>query len=455
MIPQTLATLAEWSGARLIAGDPLAVASSVGSDTRRIEPGSLLVALRGEHYDAHDFVGQAGAAAAVLVSRAVAAPPGVGVLLVEDTLLGLQRLAARYRRHWGGIVVGLTGSNGKTSTKDMIQAVLGERFRVCATRGNLNNHIGLPLSVLSAGAEHSHGVFEMGMNHPGEIAPLAAVAAPEVAVITNIGTAHIEYMGSREAIALEKGSLAEAVAPDGMVVLNANDSFTPAIAARCRAGVLTAGIEAGEVRVTEVRSAGAGCAFTLQLPDHTCGLVRLGVPGRHMAGNAALAAAVGYHLGLRVEEIVAGLERAVLSGGRLQLRLVDGLRFLDDSYNANPDSMRAALETLRTFAAEGRRVAVLGRMGELGATARAAHLALGAAVQELGIDQLCVVGSGDADLIGEGYVAAGGAPAKLRSFSDAAAAAAFLRASAGPGDLILVKGSRSAAMERVIQPFSS
>ena len=334
----------------------------------------------------------------------------------------------------------------------MIHSVLSQRFGVCATRGNLNNHIGLPLSVLSAGAEHSHGVFEMGMNHPGEIAPLAALAAPEVAVITNIGTAHIEYMGSREAIALEKGRLAEAVPPDGLVVLNANDAFTPEIAARCRARVLTAGIDCGEVQVRAVQSAGAGSSLVLELPDRSRGAVRLPVPGRHMAGNAALAAAVGFHLGLRLEEIVDGLESAVLTGGRLQLRVVDGLRFLDDSYNANPDSMRAALETLRTFAAEGRRVAVLGRMGELGATAQAEHLALGAAVQQLGIDQLCVVGRGEAELIGEGYAAAGGSADRLHYFPDPCSAGVFLRGWAGPTDLILVKGSRSAAMERAIQP---
>lgn len=454
MIPQTLATLAQWCGARLWSGDPHAVVRSVGTDTRNIEPGCLFVALKGENFDAHAFAAQAlqAGAAAVLVSRKVEVPDGSGVLLVEDTLAALQSLAAIHRREWGGLVIGLTGSNGKTSTKDMIRAVLARRFKVCATQGNLNNHIGLPLTVLSATSEETHGVFEMGMNHPGEIAPLAAIAGPDVAVITNIGTAHIEYMGSREAIALEKGTLAEAVHPDGMVILNANDSFTPAIAAKCQAQVLTAGTETGDIKVTHVTNSGAGCSFFLHLPDHSSAQVQLSVPGRHMAGNAALAAAVGYHFGLRMEEIVEGLESAALTHGRVQLRAADGLLFLDDSYNANPDSMRAALETLLSFVCTGKRIAVLGRMGELGATAEDEHRALGAAVFQAGVDQLCVVGTGDAEWISAGFLEAGGNPAKHHAFAGHAACAAHLRATAGPTDLILVKGSRSAAMERVIEP---
>ena len=454
MIPQSLTTLTEWTGGRLLAGDPHGVVGSVCTDTRNITPGCLFVALLGERFDAHDFAAQAieAGAAAVLVSRPVTMPEGAAVLLVDDTLVALQAMAAAYRRVWDGLVIGLTGSNGKTSTKDMIRAVLARRFKVCATSGNLNNHIGLPLTVLSAEAEETHAVCEMGMNHPGEIAPLAAIAGPDVAVVTNIGTAHIEHLGSREAIALEKGMLVEAVHPDGMVILNANDSFTPDLVARSQAQVLTAGTETGDVRVTDVHSSGAGCSFFLHLPDHSSAQVQLGVPGLHMAGNAALAAAVGYHLGFRMEEIVEGLESAVLTHGRLQLRAADGLLFLDDSYNANPDSMRAALETLLSFVCTGKRIAVLGRMGELGDIAEREHRSLGAAVHLAGVDQLCVVGAGDATLISAGYLGAGGNPARHHSFPDHAACAAHLRATAGPTDLILVKGSRSAAMELVIEP---
>lgn len=454
MKPGTLATFAGWCGARILSGNPQAVISGVGTDTRSIREGELFVALAGERFDAHAFAGQAleAGAAAVLVSREVTVPEGSGVLLVDDTLAGLQRLATAWRKEWGGAVIGLTGSNGKTSTKDMIRAVLSRQFKVCATRGNLNNHIGLPLSILQTEETDTHGVFEMGMNHPGEIAPLAAIARPDVAVITNIGTAHIEFMGSREAIALEKGRLAEAVHPDGLVVLNANDAWTPSIAARCRARVVTAGMGMGDVRVSEVHSSGAGCSFFLHLPDHSSSQVQLAVPGRHMAGNAALAAAVGFHFGLNAGEIVEGLENASLTHGRLQIRAADGLLFLDDSYNANPDSMRAALETLLSFVCTGRRIAVLGRMGELGTTAETEHRALGQAVHEMGVDELCVVGTGDAGWISAGYADAGGKASRHHAFATHAECAAHLRATARATDLILVKGSRSAAMERVIEP---
>lgn len=457
MIPQTLTTLAEWAGGVLVQGPPHTAITHVGTDTRGLVPGSLFVALVGERFDAHDFTGQAAraGAAAVLVSKPVSVPETCAVIRVPDTLAALQMMAATYRREWGGLVLGLTGSNGKTSTKDLASAVLSRTFKVCATRGNLNNHIGLPLTVLSANAGDRLGVFELGMNHPGEIGPLADIAGPDAAIITNVGTAHLEYMGTQEAIALEKGMLAEAVHPDGCVILNANDRFSPDIALRCQATVLTAGVGQGDIRVEHVESSSAGCAFTLHLPDGTSGPVLLPVPGRHMAGNAALAAAAGWHFGLRLEDITDGLQSAVLTKGRLQMRTAAGLAFIDDTYNANPDSMRAALDTLLSFACEGRRIAVLGRMGEIGPTAPAEHLALGAAANRGGIDFLCVVGGGDAELISRGFLESGGSPAGHAAFASQAECAAWLRGSATPADLILVKGSRSAAMEKVIESAAS
>lgn len=453
MKPITLATAADWSGGVLVQGAAGAVVAAVSTDTRDIPQGALFVALKGDRFDAHDFLPQAVAAGAgaLMVSTRDGWPDNAGVIRTEDTLASLQRLARNYRRDWGGIVVGLTGSNGKTSTKDLTRAVLSRRWKVNATKGNLNNHIGLPLTILATQPDDRIAVCEMGMNHPGEIAPLAAIAAPDMGIISNVGTAHIEFMGSRAAIAVEKGMLAEAVKEDGCVVLNANDEFTPSIARRCAAKVITAGIEAGDVRVTNLDTDAAGSRFTLCLPDGSSAPVHLPVPGRHMAGNAALAAAAGFHLGMRIEEIVAGLESASLTKGRLQMRQAAGLTFLDDSYNANVDSMRAALETLSGFACKGRRIAVLGRMAELGSHAEKDHRAVGAAVQHAGMDVLCVVGTQDAPLIAEGFLSAGGRAGALHSFPDQAAAAAHLRATAAPADLILVKGSRSAAMEKVIE----
>ena len=411
------------------------------------------MALTGERYDAHDFLAQAveAGAGALMVSRRGDYPEGPAIIRVDDTLEGLQRLARNYRRDWGGLVVGLTGSNGKTSTKDLTHAVLRARGgNVSATKGNLNNHVGLPLTILSINPEDRIAVCEMGMNHPGEIAPLAAISAPDVAIITNIGTAHIEFMGSREGIAVEKGMLVEAVHEHGCVILNANDEFTPSLARRSVAPVLTAGIDAGDIRVTDLMTDGAGSRFLLHLPDGSREPVRLPVPGRHMAGNAALAAAAGFHLGLRVTEIAAGLEAAELTKGRLQIRRVAGLTVIDDTYNASPDSSLAALETLAGFACAGRRIAVFGRMAELGDHSREAHLAVGRAVKRQGIDLLVTSGTTEALLIVEGFLAEGGNPGAVRSFEDHAACAAGLLREAAPEDIILLKGSRSTAMEKII-----
>ncbi len=443
-------TLAEWSGGGLLQPGRTLPSGIVGTDTRNIVPGSLFVALRGERFAGHDFLDHAAAAgaAALMVSNDGPWPENVSIIKVRDTLAGLQQLATAWRKAWSGLVIGLTGSNGKTSTKDLTSAILAQRWSVNATRGNLNNHIGCPLTMLATGPEHAVAVVEMGMNHPGEIAPLAAIAAPDAAIITNIGTAHIEHMGSREAIALEKGMLAEAVGGGGCVVLNAGDDYTPRIAQRCSAQVLTAGIDAGDIRLTGLTTGPQGSRFVLHLPDGSATPVALPVPGIHMAANAALAAAAAFHLGLRGEEIADGLASARLNKGRLQMRHAAGLTIIDDSYNANPDSMRAALDTLLTFPCEGKRIAVLGRMGELGEHSADAHRELGRQTHERGCT-LAIVRDGDAPLIAEGYVAAGGSHQNVHDFPDHHSCAAWLRGFATPSDLILLKGSRSAAMEKV------
>lgn len=453
MTPQTLQTLAEWCGGRVLQGDPDAVIRSVSTDSRSVAGGQLFVALQGEKFDAHDYLQQASeqGCTAFLICRELPGYPSGGIILAEDSLAALQALATAWRKVWGGRVLGLTGSNGKTSTKDLVASVLGQGVRVRATRGNLNNHIGVPLTMLEMDAEDEIGVVEMGMNHPGEIAPLAAIAAPDAAIITNIGTAHIEFMGSREAIALEKGMLAEAVDEDGCVILNADDDFTPAIAARTSAFVLTAGFAAhADVRVSEAEAVAPGSRFLLHFPNLTPLPVRLPVPGRHMVGNAALAAAAGYHYGLTAEEIITGLESASLNKGRLQMRTVGGLHFVDDSYNANPDSMRAALETMLGLPCKGRRIIVLGRMGELGIHAEKEHRLLGELVASMKFPLLCTVGDDEARLIGEGA----GPGTKVHHFSSHAACGEFLKQQAHPEDLILLKGSRSAAMEKILNSFS-
>ncbi len=444
MKPYTLQQIATMAGGALIQGDPQTIVRAVSTDTRAIPAGSLFVALAGEKFDAHDFVDSAfsAGAAAALVSHRVETAANHALILVPDTLAALQQLAAACRAELDLQVVCVTGSNGKTSTKDFLNAVLSQKFRVTSTRGNLNNHIGLPLSVLAADETHTAAVWELGMNHFGEIAPLAAIAHPRLAVITNIGTAHIEFMGSREGIALEKGRLVEAIGQDGVVILNADDDQTPGLAARTRGRVITAGLTAGDVRAENID----GSTFDLVTASGRT-RITLPVPGRHMIQNALLAAAAGLALEIDLPAIKAGLEGSRLAGGRLERQSAGGLSFINDAYNANPDSMKAALETLASLPCSGRRIAVLGRMGELGEHAAAGHKAVGEAARAVNLDLLVTAGSDEARQILHGF----NHPESAHHFATHREAAQFLKTIATPADLILVKGSRSAAMENVIK----
>src|SRR5205823_5944931 len=289
--------------------------------------------------------------------------------------------------------------NGKTSTKDFTAAVLARRFQVTKTQGNFNNHVGLPRTILEATSRDEVAVWEIGMNHPGEVAALAKVAAPDAGIITNIGVAHIEFMGSRERIAGEKGALAEAVGAEGTVILNADDPFTREIAARTRGKVILAGTTAGTIRASEVNQSGSGTDFTILEDAHRC-RAQLPVPGLHMVQNALLAVAAGRVFGLSIEECAAGLAAAPLTKARLQIKEVRGVQFIDDSYNANPDSMTAALRTLVELGAEGKRIAVLGEMRELGNETESGHAQVGQAAAEFGIDQLIAIGENGAIIAG-------------------------------------------------------
>jgi UDP-N-acetylmuramoyl-tripeptide--D-alanyl-D-alanine ligase len=446
--PVSLQQVAKFCGGTLLQGKAAAMVSHVSTDSRKITAGDVFVALKGEKFDAHSYLEQVdkAGAAAVLVSQPVEAVLGCAVIQVQDTLVGLQALAQAYRAWHQPLVIGITGSNGKTSTKDLACAVMAKKHQVCATPGNLNNHIGLPLSILGLREGDTCGVFEMGMNHPGEIAPLAAIASPNAAIITNVGVAHIEYMGSREAIALEKGMLAEAVQQSGVVVLNANDEFTPSIAARCQACVIKAGIGAGDVSAQDLRAAADGTHFTLSLGGGQFEAF-LPIPGEHMVGNATLAAALGWSQGIAPEDIVAALREVIITQGRLETKRVNGVTFLDDSYNANPDSMKAGLRTLAGLECSGRRVAVLGRMGELGEHAESGHREVGAYAAGLGLDAILSVGDEARWITDEAK--------RDTHFPDHAACAAFLQTYLSPGDLVLLKGSRSAGMERVLSLYQT
>lgn len=367
----------------------------------------------------------------------------------KDTLQAYQQLAANYRKSLALSVVAITGSNGKTSTKDFAAAVLARRFRVTKTQGNFNNHIGLPRTILEATSQDEVAVWEIGMNHPGEVAALAKVAAPDVGIITNIGVAHIEFMGSRERIAQEKGALAEAVGTEGTVILNADDPSTNAIASRTRSKVILAGATSGTIRASEINQSGSTTDFTILEGAHRC-RAQLPVPGLHMVQNALLAIAAGRVFGLSLEDCAAGLVAAPLTKARLQIREIHGVQFIDDTYNANPDSMKAALRTLVELDADGKRIAVLGEMKELGSESEAAHREVGQTAATFGIDRLIAIGD-VADAIAQAARASGlENTTTVRSTREAAD---LLGQIAEPGDLILVKGSRSARTEQVIEAF--
>jgi len=448
-----LSQIAQLAGGSISSGDQTVVVNKVSTDSRTLKSSELFVALRGENFDGHNFVesaAQIGAAGAIVESTWNGEiPKNFALIRAKDTLQAYQDLAANYRKSLTLKVVAITGSNGKTSTKDFTAAVLAHRFRVTKTEGNFNNHVGLPRTILEATSADEIGVWEIGMNHPGEIATLAKVAAPDVAIITNVGVAHIEFMGSREKIAEEKAALAEAVGADGAIILNADDLFTKTIASRARGKVILAGTNSGSIQAAEITQSGTGADFTILEGAHRC-RAQLSVPGLHMVQNALLAVAAGRAFGLSLEECAAELAAAPLTRARSQIKDIGGVQFLDDSYNANPDSMKAALRTLVELDADGKRIAVLGEMRELGDQSERGHREVGETAAVLKIDQLIAIG----DIAAAIADAAGQAGLRKTTIvKSTSEAAEVLGEIAAPGDLVLIKGSRAARTEEVIEHF--
>ncbi len=440
-----LATLAARVGGSLQGAD--AGFAAVSTDTRKLTPGDLFVALSGPNFDGHEFVRRAAClgAAGALVARPIdLALPQVRV---ADTLTALQAYAAARRRDFDLPVIAVTGSNGKTTVKQMLAAILRASGPVLATEGNLNNHIGVPLTLTRLRNEHRSAVIEMGANHAGEIEQLAALAAPTVGVVTLAAPAHLEGFGSVEGVARAKGELFAALPPTGTAVINADDAFAPlwrGLAAGCRR--VEFGLAAGtdvSARADSIRLDELGRAeFELVTPAGSR-QVRLSLPGRHQVMNALAAAAAAGAAGAGPDAIVAGLAAAQAAPGRLAWqRREDGVAVLDDSYNANPASLCAALELLSTH--PGERWLVLGDMAELGTGAEAAHAAAGRLAKASGVSRVFALGP-----LSAATVAAFGAGA--RHFDEATellhALRAALEAGVVPG--ILVKGSRSMRMERV------
>lgn len=424
----------------------------VSTDSRTVQPGDLFVALRGPRTDGHRFIGAAAARGAVgVVASALPeepAQPPVPILLVGDTLRALGAIAARYRRELAAQVVGVTGSVGKTTVVALAAAVLAQRYRVVCSEETWNAEVGVPLTLLRATAETEVVVAEMAMRGLGQIRELVEMARPRVGVVTNVGESHLGLLGSVEGIARAKGELVEGLPPEGTAVLNADDPWTGYLAALAPCRILRFGLSPeAEVRAEHVVAAGRGCTFRLVVGTQTAE-VHLPLPGRHNVGNALAAAAVGTVLGVPVEAVRAGLERAPQPSRRLQVEEVGDLLIINDTYNASPRSVRAALDVLEGLAGERRRVAILGDMRELGEESPRLHREIGMEVAQRGTALILAVGP-EARALAEGARQVTGS--EVFHLSDRAAAAALLPALLCPGDVILVKGSRAMALEALVE----
>jgi UDP-N-acetylmuramoyl-tripeptide--D-alanyl-D-alanine ligase len=450
MKPRRLSSVATITGGRLVGEDP--DVSGVAIDSREVRAGDLFVALSGEHADGHDFLPQAfesGATGALVEREDAFRGP---VVIVDDTGRALLELAADERRGLQTTVVGITGSTGKTSVKDLTSAVLATRFRVHASPRSFNTEVGVPVTLLTAEPDADVIVCEMGSRGRGHITLLTDVARPHVGVITNVGLAHMEMFGSRQAVADAKAELVESLPGEGVAVLNADDPVVREFDRRTQARVLRFGIAAdAEVRGEDLTLDRDGRpSFTMVTPAGT-ERVELSVAGEHMAWNALAAAACGVGLGLTAGECAAGLKEARVSPWRMEvLESPSGLRILNDAYNANPSSMAAALRAARAMAGEGRCIAVLGEMAELGSIAAEEHERIGELVARVRIDRLVTVGEA-ADAIAVSAVREGVEPERVTRCSTVEEALEAVLSDVRPDDLVLVKASRAVGLEQLAE----
>ena len=461
-LPFRVSDAVDWTRGRLLRGNPDHELEGASIDTRATAPGQLFVAIVGPNHDAHDFLSDAAAAGAggllVQADRALPRdlPPELPVIAVDDTTTALGALARGHRADFDGPVVAITGSNGKTTTKEMCAAIMQVSGACLRNAGNLNNQFGLPLTLLRRDARDRALVIELGMNHRGEIAALRDIAQPTVGVITNVGTAHIEHLGSTEEIALEKGDLVAGLATDATAVLNADDPLVAAQAERSEARVLRYGTASGaDVRAENPRSGdGNSCSFELVTAAGRRS-VRVAGLGETAWRNALAAAAAALAAGADLDQIVTGLARHEPVRGRLaRIELAGGAELIDDSYNANPQSMTVALRLLAERAGSGRSFAVIGDMGELGDTAPAAHREAGAAAAALGIAYLFALGDRAEDVV-TGATDAGMAADRATVARNHEDVAMRVRELVGPDDCVLIKGSRAMKMERVVELLSA
>jgi UDP-N-acetylmuramoyl-tripeptide--D-alanyl-D-alanine ligase len=439
-------------GGEIRRGEAEVLVGKVCTDSRQAQAGDLFFAIQGDHFDGHDFldVVTAKEVAAVVIERKKipAKLPGCAVLVVANVRAALGRFAAAYRMDFTLPLVCVGGSNGKTTVKELIASVLRQKLATLWSEASFNNDIGVPLTLLRLEKAHQAAVVEAGTNHPGELAPLVEMIRPKLGVITNIGREHLEYFGDVAGVAQEEGSLAEQLPADGKLFLNGDNEWSEKIAARTKAQVVRIGLGGkNDWRAERIRLDKNGVTFRVQTAkEEFCGEYRINLLGRHQVTNALFAIAVSEELGLGRAEIQRGLAECPPAKMRLQFWEANGVRVLDDAYNANADSTIAALETLCDLPLQGRRVAVLGDMNELGAHSEAAHAEVGRRAAELGIGQLFAVGK-MAPVTAKAARAAG--LNRVIEFADVESAMNGVKQFLKTGDLVLLKASRASRLERI------
>jgi UDP-N-acetylmuramoyl-tripeptide--D-alanyl-D-alanine ligase len=449
----------ETTGGTLMRGDAHRTFRALGTDSRAPLPEGLFIPLRGDRFDGHDFLLAAveGGASGILLEKGMkgkgdGVPDGIAVIRVQDTLRALGDLARHWRRKFTLPVAAVTGSSGKTTTKEMLAAIAGITKRVLKTEGTRNNLVGLPLTLLELREDHELAVVEFGTNHPGEIARLTAIAEPDLGIITNTGTAHLEGLGSLKAIQAEKADLFVFMKQTGVAIINLDDEAAGMLGRRWSGKTVTFGLGKGgraDVMAEGVVPQGAaGTAFTLKLPDRTV-RVRLPAPGVHNVANALAAAAAAAALGCDADLIRRGLEAFRPAPRRMEIHpLGNGAYLIDDTYNANPASVQEAMKTLADLRGEGGSLVILGDMLELGESAAEMHERVGAFAASSGVRALFTRGR-YAEAVARGARREGMPPEKIHIFTGVDEILAYVRLRVKKGDWILVKGSRQAHMEEV------
>ena len=435
---------------------------NVCTDSRSVKPGDLFLAIPGEKFDGHDFVADVAAkgAAAVMVLKSKVqslkskVPAGCAVLAVDDVRAAFGKLAAAYRRDFSLPVTVVGGSNGKTTTKELLASLLRQKFATLWSEASFNNDIGVPATLLRLEKSHQAAVLEAGTNHPGELAPLVKIIQPKYGVITSIGREHLEFFGDVAGVAQEEGWLAEMLPADGKLFLNGDSEWAGQIAARTKATVVRVGFDKkNDWHASKVRLDKNGVTFQVAAPKaEFSGEYRINLLGRHQVVNALLAIGSGEEHGLGRAEIQRGLAECQPPKMRMQFWEAGGVRVLDDCYNANADSMRAALETLCELPLQGRRVAVLGDMAELGAHTGPAHVEIGQCAANLKIGQLFTVGKNSA---ATAQAARDGGLTRVIEFADVEAAVRAVKNFLKPGDVVLLKASRSSRLERIAETLKT